>query len=515
MPHLLTALVVVVAGLPLLIMPLHVDQATFAMVGREIARGGFPYVDIWDQKPPAIYFIYAVAVQGPFDIMRNVRLFEIGWTAATAVTLLELGRRWWNVRAGVLAGLVYGLAHLNNDPWWMSGQPDSLMVLPLALALVWYGDGRSRRGRLIAAGALLGVACQLRFQMVLYIPFFPFVELVETRTGRVRLWFTRMVWLGIGFAALQAAVLLYLIAGGAFAEFVRTMRYAAGYTGLGGPWNPAEGPTWQAYLTALRDSFAWWGYFRMVLVLPALAGAFYGAFLLRNARVAQLGILLLLSYLAVAVQAKFFWYHFGHLFLALSLLFGWTSDRTLSALRRRWAPVPAYAIAAITLLVLLLNSGQLQRDAWNEWRSLIRFYTHPEERDAYYALVGNGYAGIREVSAHVRGRTSPGDRIFVWGFDPAIYLLAERSPGARFMFTFPFMSDWSPPEWRQSLVTELERNRPVYFLVEHGSTATWITGTSVDMAESIASFPELQRWLSANYRYEADIGGITFYRRVE
>ena len=35
------------------------DQALYAYVGEQIRAGGLPYRDAWDQKPPAIHFLYA------------------------------------------------------------------------------------------------------------------------------------------------------------------------------------------------------------------------------------------------------------------------------------------------------------------------------------------------------------------------------------------------------------------------------------------------------------------------
>ena len=361
---------------------------------------------------------------------------------------------------------------------------------------------------------LLGVVCQLRFQMALYIPFLPFVELVGARGGgRVRLWLHRMVWLGVGVAALQVALLLYLMAGGALGEFLRTMQYASGYTRLGGPWNGEGGPTVEGYLTALRDSFAFWAFYRMVLVAPAVIGGVYGALVLRNARIGQLVIFALLSYVAIAVQAKFFWYHFGHLFFSFALLGGWAWDRVIAALRRAWSPAAAYALAGLLIALLVLNSAQVRYDAHHSWQSFYRWFRWPDTRGQYYSYVRLEYASVRRVAFYVRDRTQPGDPIYVWGYDPAIYLLADRPPGARFMFAFPFMSDWAPAEWRASFVEELERRRPVYFIVERRPSHTWITGHNLDTAEYSDRYPALADWLAAHYDVEIDIDGIVLYRR--
>src|SRR5262249_32919989 len=162
-------------GLPTLIMPLHPDQALFAAVGQTVARGGFPYVDAWDFKPPALYLLYAVAVSGPFDVTANVRAFDLCWTAASAALIFELGRRWWSPRAGVFAALIYALVWSTGTPWWQSAQPDSLVVLPLALALVLVDAVHGRGARLALAGLSVGFAFQLRFNVALFVPVLPFV----------------------------------------------------------------------------------------------------------------------------------------------------------------------------------------------------------------------------------------------------------------------------------------------------------------------------------------------------
>ena len=45
--------------LPSLVQPMGADQALYAYVGERILAGGLPYRDAWDQKPPAIHFLYA------------------------------------------------------------------------------------------------------------------------------------------------------------------------------------------------------------------------------------------------------------------------------------------------------------------------------------------------------------------------------------------------------------------------------------------------------------------------
>ena len=57
----LVALLLVCAVLaPFLVAPPGRDTALFLLIGDVIARGGFPYRDAWDLKPPGVYLAYSI-----------------------------------------------------------------------------------------------------------------------------------------------------------------------------------------------------------------------------------------------------------------------------------------------------------------------------------------------------------------------------------------------------------------------------------------------------------------------
>lgn len=520
LPHALVAACVVLVGLPMLNFPLGPDQAIFATVGKVVWEGGFPYTDAWDQKPPSIYFIYAFAIHGPLGVMKMVRVFDLLWLAATVAALVELGRRWWSLRAGVSAGLCYGLIYVTTSAYWHSAQPDGFIGLPLALALLLYDRARGRFGWLVCAGVLLGFAFQLRFISALLIPFFPLVELAAVPRGRkLRTWLRRMLALGAGFAAFQAAVLAYLTLGGALGEYIAATRWAGAYTKLGGPYSP-EGLTWSNYWPAVRFSFLFWMLGRLLLTAPAVAGALVGVFIVKERRVQQVVLFVALAYLGIAAQAKFFTYHYFYLLLPAALLAGWAWDRCFGALRRSLATGAARAASAVIVALLALSTPEVLDVAIAQWRSNIAYYRDPDDRESFFDYFGpwNGgsfsYLASAATADYIAVRTRPEDTIYVWGYDPLVYLLAQREPASRFIYSFPLMTNWSPPHWKAEFIADLERRAPLYFLVQRYEGARWITGLTVDSGEYIAWFPALERVLAEDYTLEAEIEDFLIYRRV-
>lgn len=304
---------------------------------------------------------------------------------------------------------------------------------------------------------------------------------------------------------------MYLAAGGALREYIDTMRYASGYAWQGGPGNPPDGPTLRSTFDAVRLAFWNWALSRIVLTLPALAAGFSGAFILRERRIQQLVLFAVLAYVGIAVQAKFFWYHYGYMVPLMALIDGWAWDRLLRALRPRLPPLIATLTAGVIAAGLLFGSPQVWDNGEGAWRAYVRHARQHEALETYYATLP-GYAAERTVGRYVRDRTQPGDPIYVWGFDPQIYLLAEREPASRFLLSFPLMSDWAPRRWQRVFIDELEARRPAYVIVQRGQAGNWIVGHNIDMADYIGWFPAFQQWLDATCELETEVIANIMYR---
>src|SRR5580704_17520304 len=76
-PLLLAVVVSLALGVPTVLFPYGPDKASFAYIAHRMTLGGFSYVTAWDQKPPAIYFIYLIGIHFPGPLMRNMRLFDL------------------------------------------------------------------------------------------------------------------------------------------------------------------------------------------------------------------------------------------------------------------------------------------------------------------------------------------------------------------------------------------------------------------------------------------------------
>ena len=56
--------VVTIIALPILTYPPGRDQGEFATIARGLLDGRVPYVDLWNPKPPAVFYVYALGDPG-------------------------------------------------------------------------------------------------------------------------------------------------------------------------------------------------------------------------------------------------------------------------------------------------------------------------------------------------------------------------------------------------------------------------------------------------------------------
>src|SRR5438552_1781115 len=164
-PLALAAAIVVALGIPTVLFPLGPDQAIFAYIAHRISGGGFPYVAAWDQKPPAIYLLYVIAIHFPGPVMRNVRIFDLFMLCLTLTAIYLLAQRLWNRTAACFASVLYGSAYATEYGYWHIAQPDGYTAIPLCLAawLYYRALGSQRVLPYVLAGLLTGFAFQLRF----------------------------------------------------------------------------------------------------------------------------------------------------------------------------------------------------------------------------------------------------------------------------------------------------------------------------------------------------------------
>jgi len=516
--------VVLLRALPNVRFPIGRDQATYCLISQGLLNGQQLYRDLWDNKPPGVFFAYAPIVKLFGPVMWAVGVADILLLLLFSFLLFHFAYRHLGAPAAALGTVASAAAHCSSG-YVHAAQPESVLLVFVfaAYALLASDHPRDAR-RILAAGAMLAAAFWSKYNAIAFFPWVAFgPHLDYTPLDRVRRRFglkipgrdlaIRMVLLAAGVAALSAIVLAFFWVSGAWAAFKEAQfdvlpRYGAmsldrprfGAWAVGelsrqlGPWN--EGVVAVALVVA-------WQQRELARVVPVVLG--------------------LASGLAVAIlPGRFHSYYFEVVtpffalcwgYVAVKIYQGFVGAREYLA-RRGWSWARALCwlvLANLVYALVLLEAVNAARDyrALATWVKSPRlsyvdyFPQHSLEKLASQLLV------IDFLQAH----SSPSDQVFVWGTAPLINYLGARKSPSRFVSNLALISPWGPDRWRGELVSGLEARPPRFIVVARHDAIPTVSHTWRDSEQFLQVYPALAALILSRYERCISFRDFDVYRR--
>jgi len=481
------------------------DQGIYHMVAVEMLDGGAPYRDAWDFKPPGIFLVFVLArLFGSSDTA--IRIVEaLGWASLIYAYALLTRRHVGSWLGGLVGGALACLIHVELE-FWNTGQPESFAAVALAWALVCAtyearpDDPRGERKQLAAwlgAGALYGVAFLMKPPLAggIVVTW----AIVVRRLGLAR-WRRPTAALVAGAAAPIVLTLLYFALHGALGDLYDTLAvFTPKYTAIDFRW----GKLHEHFIHAFAD---WLVAYSGVMALGiGLALALPPAGPRDRELVVHLLGAAFFPVLGVALQAKFFGYHFDTALSLGAAVAGLGLWKLWTQLRGRWlALAPVYAALVLALILGRTATKGPPGDFWErsakrrEWLG-----ADPQRRraleDALYNVSGFEPVLNREAALWLRDHSRPGEPVLVFGFEPTMYAIADRPPATRYFYNVAQRVDWASPSYRRRFLDDLTRRPPAAIAVETQDRFPWVIGNRRSSAETLAVFPELSALLAARY----------------
>jgi Dolichyl-phosphate-mannose-protein mannosyltransferase len=514
--------VVVASSLSILLYSFGRDQGIYAVVADTMLKGGMPYQDAWDFKPPGIFLTYALA-QGVFGkSMLSIRLLEVIGLVATVFGLQRLAQVFLDrPRAGLVAGAVASLVHAQLE-FWHTAQPETFggYLTVAALVVVTLDVTPGRRWLVpFGVGALFGLCA-------LYKPPLGGGVLVcgAYLLSRERARFAKppqlvksAALIGAGFALPLGLVLAWIVGRGAWPAFYWTFHdFLPGYTKLN--WSEAHAPGMLYY--AISEAFvkfsalSAFGVIAMIAMTPLHRE--------RELVFLVLGIVAI-QIAGIAMQGKFFPYHYAATLVLVSLLAG---IGVYKLFRRCLVSGPGSMLALALFVLVAIDMRDAVNDLPQRFRDrlqlrlsfLLRRGEHQSradlDRDLSYVADYNLDAD-RQVALDIRSRTSSGDPVFIWGFEPSTYFLADRPLASRWIYDVPQRTPWQRDFSRRELLADLSLNRPKVIVVERRDVFPSVTGSPLDSRDELPNFPELKSLLEHQYRKVREIEDFELYERSD
>jgi hypothetical protein len=491
-----------------------VDDQMFGYFGWRIVHGGTVYKDVWDNKPPGIYWINALGfLIGDDSYLGVIALCVVALLVAHACYLAISASLYF--RGAAAFGTILLSFYLTHAYYTGGTNRTETFLVPCELAAVLFyvrGFARDRWWKWYLAGICCGLAFLFKQVGLAAWGAMGLHTIILVLTGAVSFsnGLRRCLLLLGGLVTLVAAAAGYLAAQGALYEaWFAAFAFNRAYFATGTSEWPYSYKSW----ALLKNHF--FPILRLPLLM-AVAGCIHAALWslrphfrppeierpLRELKpvcpryVLLFAIWYLVSFWGALLSPHAFRHYLVPTIPPLMLLAGYLINvlqaemKLLVRLQQR-----AWVTAAFVAIGFF---------AWNsiyeQWIEMSKVYV--------YRFVQNEKAQWEVVGAVIARTTGPQDQIQCWGYLPGVYLGARRINASRFTTTEKV---GQVPGQADFVLTEIEhklKKDPPAALALSASDYEWLHGRARDKPPPAVM---LGPWIDENYERLADIFHFNVY----
>jgi 4-amino-4-deoxy-L-arabinose transferase-like glycosyltransferase len=422
--------------------PFDRDEGQYAAIAQEILRGGLPYRDAIEIKPPGVFYLHALGIVLFGATVEGIRIFTALYAMGTVIAVYLVARRVAGTAAGLCAAAIFAVFSSFPLMEGSSSNSEVFLILPLTLG-AWFMLGAleaKKRSSLCWCGLCAGLAMLIKPVALPFVVLeFLIIPFIRTGKGRLKETLADLAAFLAPMAILALATIGYFALRGGLEQFL--------YWTVVFP---------RKYRNVMSSRATLWkmGTLLYPLLLPfILAVLSLSWFLKMKKNLAGLFTLLLLpaAWCAVTLPGKYFPHYFINLVPFISILAG-IALVYFATLKRFAAWVSLAVLAACFGLIFFKN---------------YKFYT------AYSAdkisIIKNGptFVDVAEAARYLKERTGPDDYIFQWGLEPELYFLTDRRSPTPFFGSV--LVGWSsdPEAAKRELVTALLAKRPKFIVLQY------------------------------------------------
>jgi hypothetical protein len=468
---------------------IFVDEASWANGANVLHQGGRLYLDIALDKNPPIFWFCALLFKVFGVSMTAIHTGALLLVCATSILLYLIGSRFFSKEAGAAAALTHAAASTTYYiPRIIGMNSETLMVFFSALAAFFYLYAliRHRRYGFFVSGLFASFALLTKpvygteLAMLFLFLFFQRDQRIaeKVRSGAALL---------SGFVLGMALFTGYMYhAGILFAWWDQAIVYAFRYVGR---------ISTDAFLfKSLRIAVAFGLIFAWLFILIGLSRRTKT----ENPRAyAFLICWLAAAFAGVVVGRRYYANYFIQAMPPLSLLGGFGLRYLWNNRAQKNLRIAARFCCAAFLLSFI----------WFHSRTLVNWcsFTFPQLRNVKLWDMGREEQLNREVAAHIRDKSSPEDKLFIWGSKPQLFFLARRQTATGWM-DFDLADDYPPRAGEvgtQHRMAELLRKTRPRFIAD------------VQKVAKIEKYPIFHKVVEDLYYLESEISGIRLFRLRE
>lgn len=429
-----TSIVFFLLRLPSLFEPYwYGDEGIYQVIGIALKQGRLLYKDIWDNKPPLLYLLYALFNSDQFML----RLVSLIVGLLSIIVFLFLAQNLFcngkskNQRvvyfATFLFALILGLPIIEGN----IANAENFMMLPILLAALlvykisskdgdykkyFFGNFQlsSFNSHLIIIGFLLSIAFLFKIVAIFdLIAFSLFIFFLKFRRNKFFLEaFFDVLLIGVSFILPIILTTFFFLFKGAFWEFYKaTFTQNVGYISYGNQFFITQG----------------------LLLLKLIFLAIFTFYLFSKRNLISKSSLFILLWLAFSIfNALFSGRPYTHYLLMLLPSFCLFVALIMNDKKYRKIGIVFLFIG----IILISANFLLYKKTSNYYQNFISLILGRKNVSTYQSFFDHQTVIDYELAQYIKNHTDLKDNVFIWGNNAQLYKLANKLPPGKFIVAY-------------------------------------------------------------------------------
>lgn len=420
------------------------DEMIYLTLGEGMRQGLTLYKDIYDNKPPLLYLLAALA--GNVFWFKAILAF---WNVGTIILFWKLSQALFpnKLKLQKTGTIIFALlttlplleGHIANAEIFMLG--------PIIAAFLILFTRKLNFANIFGAGALFGIATLFKVPAAFELPVIIAFWLITAgiKRGDLRVTLRRSLYLLAGFLAPIALTLAWYFFAGALRDYIQ----AALLQNVG-------------YLSSWRPTDAGKSFFAKnlpLLIRAAIVIAGLVVLFLKRSRLSNkfifLTIWVLFALFAVTLSERPYPHYLFQVVAPTSFLFAiLISEKTLE---QSLTIIPLFLVFFVPFFY---KFWYYSTSAY--YARFLKFALGQTSKDVYFESFGRQVPRNYQIADFVISSTRPEEKIFVWGPDSsAVYALSRRLPPGKYVADY-HITDFSS---KKAEVKILEASLPKFIII--------------------------------------------------
>lgn len=399
------------------------DGGAFNYIGRLILEGKLPYVDVWDSKPPGIFYLNAFALWLGRNTRWGIWLVEFVFLFGAACVGYKLMKTLWQPGAAIIGTIIWlwGLNGVLSGGNFTEEYP--LLFNFLAIYAFWNSIQKPKKVIYdLAIGFTLALSFLFRANNIgIQVSIILTWLVVLIASKKFLLLFQKLSMICIGTLVVLAVICVYFLLNGTLiAMFEASIVYNFYYGGREGL------HLWRSSIVrgfSDLDGTAWVALIGYIIV----AWRMVKGIMVRHLE--EMTLFLFIGWPIEMILSGVSGRGYGHYFISwlpiVSLLSGLAFSFALIKIFKSWIGELFCKRTGIVLWMLIIA---LMMIFWKDWVVY---------KDSFYKVVfdrGSGIEAVHPVAQYIHENTDSHDTVLIWGGQAGLNFMADRDSPTAYIF---------------------------------------------------------------------------------